>query len=377
MTGVEPADHTTATLPDWSSVLAVVAHPDDESFGLGAILDSFGRAGSRVSVLCLTHGEASTLGAAGDLGRLRAAELQNAAKELGVDSAVLLDHPDGALAEVALTTLTGDVLAQIRTSGADGLLVFDPSGVSGHPDHAAATAAALAAARCVDLPVLGWTVPRTVADRLNGELGTGFIGHDPTEIDLVLRVDRQHQRIASLAHASQAVPTTVLWHRLDLLGDEEHLRWLRHQTVTVTSAPVDDPAAMIRVDHQAGDRFGIRIRGHVLSVDQPIDVGGADTAPTPTELFVASLTSCVAFYVRRYLHRHHLDATGLVVDASFQLANKPARVDRIDISIRLSDALPPVRRDALLAVARHCTVHNSITTEPDISIDLVSSAPAG
>ncbi|TCC21682.1 OsmC family peroxiredoxin [Kribbella sindirgiensis] len=134
---------------------------------------------------------------------------------------------------------------------------------------------------------------------------------------------------------------------------------------------------MIRVDHQAGDRFGIRIRGHVLSVDQPIDVGGADTAPTPTELFVASLTSCVAFYVRRYLHRHHLDATGLVVDASFQLANKPARVDRIDISIRLSDALPPVRRDALLAVARHCTVHNSITTEPDISIDLVSSAPAG
>lgn len=377
MTGVEPDNHTTGTLPGWSSVLAVVAHPDDESFGLGAILDSFGRAGSQVSVLCLTHGEASTLGATADLGMLRAAELRNAAKELGVDSAVLLDHPDGALADVDLTTLTGDVLDQIKASGADGLLVFDPSGVSGHPDHAAATAAALAAARCADLPVLAWTVPRTVADRLNGELGTTFTGHDPTDIDLVLRVDRQHQRIASLAHASQAVPTTVLWNRLDLLGDEEHLRWLRRQAVTVTSAPVDDSPAMIRVDHRAGDRFGIRIRGHALSVDQPVDVGGEDTAPTPTELFVASLTSCVAFYVRRYLHRHHLDATGLVVDASFQLADKPARVDRIDISIRLAEALPPARRDALLAVARHCTVHNSITTEPDISIDLVRSARAG
>lgn len=45
-------------LPAWTSV---VAHPDDESFGLGAIVDAFTRSGSGVEVLCLTHGEASTL----------------------------------------------------------------------------------------------------------------------------------------------------------------------------------------------------------------------------------------------------------------------------------------------------------------------------
>jgi LmbE family N-acetylglucosaminyl deacetylase/organic hydroperoxide reductase OsmC/OhrA len=368
MSDVETTERRAGTLPGWSSVLAVVAHPDDESFGLGAILDGFGRAGSHVSVLCLTHGEASALGPSGDLGSLRALELQGAAKELGVDSAVLLDHPDGRLADVDLTMLTGDVLAQLKAVGADGLLVFDPSGVSGHPDHAAATAAALAAARCADLPVLGWTVPRPVADSLNDEFGTGFIGHDSTDIDLVLRVDRQHQRIASLAHASQAVPTSVLWRRLDLLGDEEYLRWLRRR-----SAPaVSDPKAVVRVDHRAGDRFDIRIRNHILSVDQPIDIGGQDTAPTPTELFVASLTSCVAFYARRYLHRHHLDTSGLGVDASFELADKPARVGRIVITLRLADDLPAARREALLAVARHCTVHNSITTPPEISIDFPS-----
>src|SRR5665811_2572537 len=48
-------------LPAWMSVLAVVAHPDDESFGLGAILDAFTRTGARVEVLCLTHGEACLL----------------------------------------------------------------------------------------------------------------------------------------------------------------------------------------------------------------------------------------------------------------------------------------------------------------------------
>src|SRR5512146_1948099 len=49
------------SLPSWRSVLAVCAHPDDESFGLGAVLDAFGAQGTRLAVLCLTHGESSTL----------------------------------------------------------------------------------------------------------------------------------------------------------------------------------------------------------------------------------------------------------------------------------------------------------------------------
>lgn len=63
-------------LPAWSSALAVVAHPDDESFGLGAVLDAFARSGAAVSVLCLTQGEASRIrGVPGDLSALRAMEL--------------------------------------------------------------------------------------------------------------------------------------------------------------------------------------------------------------------------------------------------------------------------------------------------------------
>ncbi len=55
-------------LPHWERVLVVVAHPDDESFGLGAVLSSFVDAGADVSVLCFTQGEASTLhGVEGDL----------------------------------------------------------------------------------------------------------------------------------------------------------------------------------------------------------------------------------------------------------------------------------------------------------------------
>jgi N-acetylglucosamine malate deacetylase 2 len=215
-------------LPAWASVLAVVAHPDDESFGLGALLDAFRRAGSDVSVLCLTHGEASTLhGVPGELDDLRARELREAAAVLGLQSAVLSDHPDGALTGVDPVALAAEVHAAVDRSQARGLLVFDPTGVTGHPDHVAATVAALHAAATAALPVLGWTIPAEVAERLNEELGTGFIGHDASQVDLVVGVDRTRQRTASLAHASQSLPTSVLWRRLELLGDVEHLRWLR------------------------------------------------------------------------------------------------------------------------------------------------------
>ena len=76
------------------------------------------------------------------------------------------------------------------------------------------------------MPTLGWTLPASVTDALNTECGTAFAGHDPTGIDYVIHVERDQQRAAAAAHASQALPTSVLWHRLTLLGDYEHLRHL-------------------------------------------------------------------------------------------------------------------------------------------------------
>ena len=214
-------------LPVWKSVLAVVAHPDDESFGLGAILDAFDRAGTSVSVLCLTRGEASTLhGAAGDLAAVRGREFVAAARTLGVTGAVIRDFPDGGLSQVCRSALAGEVIDAARAVNAEGLVVFDPSGVTGHPDHAAATAAALLAGAGLGLPVLGWTLPAAVAHRLNNEMGAGFVGHQACEIDIELPVDRRKQTAACAAHVSQAIPTSVLWRRLELLGDTEHLRWL-------------------------------------------------------------------------------------------------------------------------------------------------------
>jgi LmbE family N-acetylglucosaminyl deacetylase len=210
------------------SVLAVCAHPDDESFGLGAVLSTFAELGIATSVLCFTHGEASTLGPSGaDLAAVRAAELAAAAGVLGVHSFRLLSYADGGLREAAIDELCREVTTSVDQSSTDCLLVFDEGGITGHPDHERATEVALASAGPLALPVIAWAVPITVATKLNREFATGFVGRDPSEIDLVIEVDRRLQREAIGCHASQATDNSVLWRRLALQADTESLRWLR------------------------------------------------------------------------------------------------------------------------------------------------------
>lgn len=138
-------------------------------------------------------------------------------------------------------------------------------------------------------------------------------------------------------------------------------------------AGAESKPGRVAVRHVAGDAYAISMRDHAVLVDQPADDGGQDTAATPTELLVGSLASCVAFYTGRYLLRHGLDRSGLAVTARFTMAEgRPARVGDVRLRISLPGGVPAQRRDALLAVASHCTVHNTLRQEPGISIELGS-----
>jgi LmbE family N-acetylglucosaminyl deacetylase len=208
------------------SVLAVCAHPDDESFGLGAVLDTFAAQGAAVSLLCFTDGAASTLGADGSpLQQRRADELRCAAAALGLDRVQMGDHPDGHLCEIAIADLAAEVTEVATRVGADLLVVFDDGGITGHPDHVCATRAALEATPA--LPVLAWALAERVADALAAEFGAGFVGRPGAEIDIALSVDRSRQHRAIRCHASQSEQNPVLDRRLELAGDTESLRWLR------------------------------------------------------------------------------------------------------------------------------------------------------
>ncbi len=156
--------------------------------------------------------------------------MQAAGAELRLSRVELHHYPDGRLATTPLNELAAHVVRVIGEEHPSHLLVFDPGGVTGHPDHHHATQAALAAASVTGLPVLAWALPQPVAQRINTELGTAFTGRAPAELDITLTVCRDRQRRAIARHRSQAIDNPVLHRRLELLGDREYLRLIHPPT---------------------------------------------------------------------------------------------------------------------------------------------------
>ena len=204
-------------------IAAVVAHPDDETFGLGALLANLASEGREVRVLSLTHGEASTVGATEGLGEIRRRELLDAARVLGVTEVAVLDLPDGGLDALADAELDTRIDSWLTTDVA-ALVVFEPQGVTGHPDHQAASQAAERIADTRAIPVIEWGIDPLTAARLEEEHGLVFasIGDGPGVNDVP--VDRAAQLAAIRCHASQLDDVPIVCRVLALRGDMDRIR---------------------------------------------------------------------------------------------------------------------------------------------------------
>jgi LmbE family N-acetylglucosaminyl deacetylase len=139
------------------SLLAVFAHPDDESLACGGLLAWCAQLGARVSLLCVTHGEDGEHGPESGsqpvLGEIRAQELQAAARVLGISDLIVLDYPDGMLPWVDPAALVADIRDTIRRIRPDVVITFGEDGLYWHPDHIAIherTTAAVAALAAID-----------------------------------------------------------------------------------------------------------------------------------------------------------------------------------------------------------------------------------
>lgn len=128
---------------------------------------------------------------------------------------------------------------------------------------------------------------------------------------------------------------------------------------------------VVTATYAGGDRLQIHVRGHALFTDQPAGDGGDDTAPTPTELFIAGLAGCVGFYAERFLRRSRLSTDGLAVTCAYRWAENPHRVGEIEVDVQ-APGLPPERREAFARVVEHCTVHSTLQRPPAITLHVAA-----
>ena len=128
-------------------VMAVLAHPDDESLGVGGTLAKYASEGVDVFVVTATRGDAGRCrghraddprhpGAAA-LAKIRERELRAAASELGVREVAVLDYPDQRLDQAPARQVVSDIASHLRRLRPDVVITFGPDGAYGHPDHIA------------------------------------------------------------------------------------------------------------------------------------------------------------------------------------------------------------------------------------------------
>jgi LmbE family N-acetylglucosaminyl deacetylase len=123
-----------------ANLLAVFAHPDDETFRCGGTLALLAQRGVRVQVLTATRGQAGSRGdpplcTPEELAAVREAELRCVCAALGIQPPILLDYQDGQLSEADREELGAQISQVLNEIRPQVILSFGPDGLSGHSDH--------------------------------------------------------------------------------------------------------------------------------------------------------------------------------------------------------------------------------------------------
>ena len=108
------------------------------------------------------------------------------------------------------------------------------------------------------------------------------------------------------------------------------------------------------LDATLGDRYdtSMTARTHTFAADEPVEVGGADTAPTPVELLLGSLASCTAITLRMYAQRKAWPLEGVDVQVRYTAKPSPSFVKHITLRGALDDS----QKARMLEIAELCPV---------------------
>lgn len=208
-------------------LLAIFAHPDDETFAAGGVMAMAARDGHPVWSICATNGDEG--GIADEQGdhamdpEIRIRELRCACQALGINEPVFLGYRDsgmenwqpkeGAFVLADRHEIVGRLVDEMRRLRPAVIVTFDPSGGYGHPDHRrvsdVATAAFEATRTDADGPrsLYHSAIPRSYAERMVAEWSQGDDGPEaktPTEDDLL-----QRRRFLELARPDEEITTRV------------------------------------------------------------------------------------------------------------------------------------------------------------------------
>jgi len=107
----------------------------------------------------------------------------------------------------------------------------------------------------------------------------------------------------------------------------------------------------------------ISVRDHRVTVDEGPELGGADTGPSPTEMLLGALGSCVAITLKMYAGRKGWDLRNVQVDLSDKDENGAYVIER---RLTFTGTLTEDQRARLTEIASRCPVSRRLVGQVDI-----------
>jgi putative redox protein len=109
-------------------------------------------------------------------------------------------------------------------------------------------------------------------------------------------------------------------------------------------------------------RHTVDIRSHQIAVDEPVEAGGDDSAPSPQELLAASLASCTAITIEMYAQRKGWDLGYVEVETEYSPAERGCPT-KFEIVLRLPQEATDEQVERLQVIAAKCPVHRTLDGE--------------
>jgi len=208
-----------------------------------------------------------------------------------------------------------------------------------------------------------------------------MILHAPT--DQVVSIDNASALFGAARHPKSFVSLDEADHLLARRSDAHYAgdiiaAWCERYLLRPPDSPADRqaPGAVVVSETGAG-RFqqSVTMGEHRLVADEPVDVGGLDSGPSPYDLLLAGLGACTAMTLRMYAERKGiaLEHVSVLLEHSKVHAADCAtcettngQIDRIERTITLDGDLDENTRARLLEIADKCPVHRTLTSEIDI-----------
>lgn len=125
---------------------------------------------------------------------------------------------------------------------------------------------------------------------------------------------------------------------------------------------------LMEITLENGARVNAKFKSHVIRTDQPVKAGGEDSAPSPFDLFLASIGTCAGIYIKGFCDQRSLPTEDIKILQTMNSNPETRLIDHIQLEIKLPADFPEKYKDAVINAANLCAVKKHLANPPKIDL---------